>query len=135
MDDRPVEGQHVLVVEDEVLIAMEVEDMLREFGAADVTLCGTYEVASRAVETTDASVGIFDVNLHGRVATPLIERFMARGGRAVVASGQTNDPHIKALDVVVLAKPYDEESMARALRQVAKGKAPGRKVPGGMVPG
>lgn len=115
--DRPIEGERVLLVEDEVLIAMEVEDILRDLGASDVTLCGTYETASRAVEANAARVGVFDVNLHGRPATPLIERFVAAGGRAVVASGYALDPEVAALDVVLLSKPYDEERMASALRQ------------------
>lgn len=118
MANTPIDGAHVLLVEDEVLIAMEVEDMLRDLGASDVTLCGTYEMAEQAVATTPARVGVFDVNLHGRPATPLIERFVGRGGRAIVASGYELDARFQALDVVPLAKPYDEERMASALRQV-----------------
>lgn len=119
---KPIEGEHVLLVEDEVLIAMEVEDILRDLGAEDVTLCGNYEMASQAVDTTSARVGVFDVNLHGRVATPLIERFVARGGRAIVASGYALDPEVEAMDVVLLSKPYDEERMASALTRARAAK-------------
>ena len=117
---RPIEGEHVLLVEDEVLIAMEVEDMLLELGAREVTLCGTYEVADRAVADGRAGVAVFDMNLHGRPATPLIERFVTGGGRAVVASGYALDPQLERLDVVLLAKPYDEERMADALRRLCQ---------------
>ena len=117
---RPVEGRHVLLVEDEILISMEVEDLLMEFGASEVTVCGTYETAAEAVETTTARLGIFDMDLRGRQATPLVARFMERGGRAVVASGNADDPRYAALDVVLLAKPFDEERMARALAQAVR---------------
>lgn len=113
---RPLDGQHVLLVEDEALIAFEAEDLLLELGAGEVTVCSTYAQANSAVEQVEPGLGVFDLNLSGRHATPLVERFLQRGGRAIVATGYELEADVARLDVIHLMKPYDKARMAQALR-------------------
>ena len=112
---RPLHGQHVLLVEDEALIAFEAEDLLLELGAGEVTVCSTYAQASRTIEEAAIELGVFDLNLSGRHATPLVARFLERGGRAIVATGYELEDDVARLGVVHLMKPYDKARMAQAL--------------------
>ena len=120
----PAPPSHVLLIEDEALIAFEAEDLLGDLGVGEVSLCANYEQAERAIDDLeskgagngDLPLGLFDMNLNGRLSTPLIERFVALGGKVVVATGYELDPEmVERLGVVHLVKPYDEHRLRRAL--------------------
>ena len=61
----------VLAVEDEALLAFDLEDMLHELGFRDVTVCGSYADAEAALAARAFGYAIFDLNLDGRMSTPL----------------------------------------------------------------
>ena len=113
----------VLLVEDEALIAFEAEDLLRDLGAGDVCLCANYDQAERAIEALEPDklpFGVFDMNLNGRLSTPLIERFVAMGGRVVIATGyELEEEMVDRLGAVHLVKPYDERRLAAAIASFA----------------
>ena len=82
-------GLRVLVVEDEALVAMQLEDMLDELGCVVVDVAGT---VSRGVAlAADAAVAldgaILDVNLGGEKVYPVAERLAARGVPFVFCTG------------------------------------------------
>ena len=117
----------VLLVEDEALIAFEAECLLHDMGVRDVTLCANYDQAERAVDALDADdlpLAVFDMNLNGRLSTPLIERFAALGGRIVIATGyELEDGLADRLGAVHLVKPYDLKRLRRAIAE-ALSRAP-----------
>ena len=117
----PLDGGTVLLVEDEALIAFEAEDLLRDLGASEVTVCSSFSTAAEAVDTTDHAYAIFDLNLNGRLSTPLIERFVGRGGRAVIATGyELEDGFVEALRAIHLIKPYNGRRLAEALNRLSE---------------
>ena len=116
--------EHVLLVEDEALIAFEAEDLLRDLGAREVKVCANYDQAERALEELEGKaelpLAVFDMNLNGRLSTPLIERFSHMGGRVVIATGyELDDALVERLRAVHLVKPYDERRLAAAIAQAS----------------
>ena len=109
----------VLLVEDEALIAFEAECLLQELGVREVVMCSNFEQAERAVgelNADDLPLAVFDMNLNGRLSTPLIQRFTEMGGHVVIATGYELEPGFaEKLRAVHLVKPYDKRRLGRAI--------------------
>jgi DNA-binding response OmpR family regulator len=87
MSNDTIAGCRVLVVEDEMLIAMEVEDALQALGCQILGPVATVDRALKLAleETFDAAV--LDVTIRGGNAYPVAEVLLARGIPFVFASG------------------------------------------------
>ena len=117
----PLDGGGLLLVEDEALIAFEAEDLLRELGAESVTVCSSFATAQKAVEETAHAYAVFDLNLNGKLSTPLIERFVERGGRAVIATGyELEESFVARLGAIHLIKPYNGRRLREALTELSQ---------------
>jgi CheY-like chemotaxis protein len=84
--DPPSRGPLVLVVEDEVLIAMDLERLLRRSGYRVLGPAATVAAALRLPDGEMPDVALLDVNLRGAMATPVAEAPRARGVPFVLAS-------------------------------------------------
>ena len=105
-----------LVVEDEAWVAFDLEDMLRDLGFEEVVVCGTFALAEETLAARDFPVAVFDLNLDGRISTPLIERALASGTHVVVTSGyETDTMPLEDASIPRLVKPYAPADLARAL--------------------
>ncbi|WP_428485505.1 response regulator [Rhodopila sp.] len=71
-------GKHVLVVEDEMLIAMLIEDMLVDQGCTVIGPFNTLASALDAARTERFDLAILDVNLAGEKVYPVAEALTAR---------------------------------------------------------
>jgi DNA-binding response OmpR family regulator len=65
-------GKHVLVVEDEFLVAIDIEAELEENGAR-VTCAGTLAIAEACAKRERFDAAILDVNLHGKTSYPVAD--------------------------------------------------------------
>jgi len=109
-------GKRVLVLEDDVLLAMDLEDMLRDLGADVVGPVSTIETALLTIDgSLDAAV--VDLNLCGHYSFPVIERLRAIGVPFVVCSGYAELPGVKEKlqGVSVLPKPCNISKLTAAL--------------------
>jgi two-component system, response regulator PdtaR len=112
-------GRLVLVVEDEFLIALDLELLLRRHGWRVLGPAATVDQALRLLrdgETPD--VALLDVNLGGEPVTPVAEALRARGVPFVLASaydrlGLLRDAVLAAAPNV--GKPTDERRLLAAL--------------------
>ena len=115
----PSSGRLVLVVEDEFLIALDLEQLLRRHGWRVLGPAATVAAALRLLAGETPDVALLDVNLGGELVTPVAAELRARGVPFVLASAY--DGH--ELGVVVLAKapsvgkPPDERRLLAALLQ------------------
>ena len=82
----PSRGPLVLVVEDEVLIAMDLERLLRRSGYRVLGPASTVAEALRMLEGATPDAALLDVNLRGEMVTPVAEALRARGVPFVLAS-------------------------------------------------
>lgn len=71
-------GRRILLVEDEFLIALDIEMELAGAGA-DVVCAGRLEEAEALSRDTACDAAILDLDLHGRDSFPVADRLEARG--------------------------------------------------------
>ncbi|MBB5753968.1 response regulator [Prosthecomicrobium pneumaticum] len=130
----PLAGLRVLLVEDDFLIAMELEDAVVDF---DCTVVGPYGRLGEALEAVahEAIDGaVVDLNLRGESSLPLIERLQAAGVPVIVSSGYVELPTLQEQLAVLpkLPKPLDAERlrglMVEHFRGTAKAGADGAAV-------
>ena len=109
----------VLVVEDEVIVAMTLEDMLTDLGCSVVGPANNLADALRLAADADFDLALLDVNLGGqrsdRVADLLREQgipfgFITGYGSAGIEESGRSQP--------VLSKPCSAASLAALLRQL-----------------
>jgi CheY-like chemotaxis protein len=84
--DAPLCGLIVMVVEDELLIAMNLEALLEDFGARILGPAATVKEALRLLETERPDVALLDVHLRDGLVTPVAEALRARTIPYVLAS-------------------------------------------------
>lgn len=123
MDDQTLisslDDLRVFVVEDEALVAMNLEMILEDLGCQVVGPAMRFD---RAVEMVDEGVAldaaILDVNVAGLEVFPLAERLKERGVPLVFATGydSSNFPE-KWQGSAALRKPYTMEDVERGLQQ------------------
>ena len=115
---RP-DGRLVLVVEDEFLIAMDLEELLRRHGWRVLGPVATVAGALRLLAGERPDVALLDINLRGELVTPVAEELRARGVPFVLASAYDgHEPAGVALaKAPSVGKPTDERRLLAALRQ------------------
>ncbi len=121
-----LDGLKVLVVEDEMLIACEMEATLEELGCKVVGPFACIGHALEALEETQVDAAVLDVNVRGEMIFPVAERLKALGVPMVFCTGYADLPNIlePLHDQVRLSKPCAASSVEAALRaQMAKAGA------------
>jgi CheY-like chemotaxis protein len=126
----------VLVVEDEMLVAMMLEGMLRDLGC-HVLKAARVAKAVGLVVSEAIDFAILDVNLAGEPSYQVADELRLRSIPFVFASGY--DPgSLRAdfHDIAVLRKPYMQHEVRhavteaiRSLRQIGAPESPGRQTP------
>jgi DNA-binding response OmpR family regulator len=114
----------VLLVEDEVMIRMMVADMLEELGYAIAGEAGDIDEAVRLVQATDFDIAILDVNVNGKVISPVAEAVELRGLPFVFATGYgAQGLPEKFRDRPAIQKPFQMETLARTIETILKSVA------------
>lgn len=116
-DTSVLAGRAVLVVEDEMLVALLVEDLLASFGCSVI---GPAPSVERALEAVGAApqidLALLDVNLGGRHVWPVAEALRVRGVPYILLTGygggMVPDDHKGA---AVLTKPFSESQLLERL--------------------
>jgi CheY-like chemotaxis protein len=110
-------GRDVLLVEDEIVIAFMVEDMLMDLGCPLVLHAGTVSEALAILDSQRPQLAVLDVNLGDGTAYPVAERLNDLAIPFIFATGYG----LRGLDprwsgTTVLQKPFDSRVLAAALR-------------------
>jgi CheY-like chemotaxis protein len=117
----------LLVVEDETLIALELEDLLAELGHRVVEVCGTVPRALALVDrhADELDAAILDANLGGTSAAAIARLLEERQVPFVFASGYTaDDLRSLGLDGPRIGKPYRKQEIASALAALKASPSP-----------
>src|ERR1700758_4716288 len=112
-----LKGRRVLVVEDEMMIAMLVEDMLSELGCAVVGPAHALDDAlALALAETGLDAALLDVNLGGQPVFAVADALREKGVPAIFSTGY-GDASLRPTDrgAPVLQKPFRAGDLARAL--------------------
>lgn len=112
---KPLKGLRVLILEDEFLIAMDVEQLCRDSGAEDVFIVRSLQ--EFATDMPDFDVAIVDLMLSGVSTLDFARQIYDRGVPFVFASGYTDLQEIteKFPNVSVVGKPYAGEDLIGAV--------------------
>ena len=115
-----LKGARVLIVEDAVLLALELETGLSEAGAEIVGPAYELEEAMALLDLPiDAAV--LDANLNGRSVMPVAEALAARGVPFVFATGYGETGGAPGgFDAPVIRKPYDVTQVAAAVAELLR---------------
>ncbi|MCY0093551.1 HWE histidine kinase domain-containing protein [Hoeflea ulvae] len=111
-------GKRVLIVEDQMLIAIELEQIL---GDAGLTVAATLTSPQESIAYLSANdlpdVAILDVHLGDKTSEPVAEFLMARGVPFLFATGYGDGSMIPEAfaKVPVVSKPYAAEDILRQL--------------------
>ncbi len=110
-----VRGLRVIIVEDAILLAMELEAGLTEVGVQIVGSAGGLEDAMALIDRPmDAAV--LDCVLHGASVEPLAAALAARGVPFLFATGYGEKQGApEGFDAPIVRKPYDVGQIAAAL--------------------
>lgn len=109
----------ILVVEDEMMVAMLMEDMLQDLGHLPVGPAARLEAGIALASNEVLDLGILDVNLAGVKSFPIADLLAARGIPVIFATGYGRN----GLDdlypgVPVIAKPFSMTNLQRAIGTV-----------------
>ena len=117
---RP-QGGSVFLVEDEVMIRMMVADMLDELGYSVAAEAGEINEAIKIAQSTEFDIAILDVNVNGKVITPVAELITARNRPFIFATGYGSSglpPEFR--DRPALQKPFQLETLAQVIAATMK---------------
>jgi len=120
-----LQGLRVLVVEDEFLIAMDIEAMLRELACEVVGPIGDLASALRAAQAETPDLALLDVNLGGEPVTTVAEALVARAVPIVFCTGYQVENWCNRYPAApTLMKPFQLADLRAALeRALASGAA------------
>ncbi|WP_207538914.1 HWE histidine kinase domain-containing protein [Sabulicella rubraurantiaca] len=110
----------VLLVEDNLIIALETEDLLINLGARSVETAASAEGAFRLLQELRPDLAILDFNLGHGNSVPVAERLQAMGVPFVFATGYGEASFISDAmeNVPVLQKPFEADSLLAAFARL-----------------
>jgi CheY-like chemotaxis protein len=110
----------VLIVEDEPLVALDMESALLRAGFKIATCAGSLEQALAFLRDGDCDVGVLDANLRGESVAPVAIALKQRNRPFVFVTGYGRAylPD-QFLDAPLLAKPYKSPELVRIVREIS----------------
>jgi light-regulated signal transduction histidine kinase (bacteriophytochrome)/CheY-like chemotaxis protein len=111
----------LLLVEDQMLVAADVETMLADHGISKVTTAPSASEALRRLRDFTPDVAILDVNLGAETSLPIAEELTRRNVPFVFATGYSDRSVIPAsFDAPVVRKPYEAAALISAVMKVVE---------------
>ena len=110
-------GKTLLLAEDEMYVAMTLDDLLTEAGYRVFT-AARLDDALGVADRERIDCAILDINLHGEQVYPLCERLEARGVPFFFASAYGSEGIAERYrGVPMVNKPYTCDEVVRAISQ------------------
>lgn len=116
------EDLSVLLVEDQMLIAMDVEATFADRGINNVVTASSADEALAAIRKQQPDIAVLDVNLGSGTSIPVAEELHRRKVPFVFATGYGDSQMIPAelRAVPIVRKPYEGESLVSMIAQVLR---------------
>jgi len=109
----------VLIVEDEMLVAMLIEDVIIDLGHEVVGPAMRLETALEVAEFEKFDFAILDINLAGKQSFPVADRLSERGIPFIFASGYgAAGLSDRYRNVRIVQKPFAANQIASLLDQL-----------------
>lgn len=110
-------GKHILIVEDEVIIAFMLQDMLADMGATVIGPAHSLKTGLEYAATAELDGAVLDVNLGDGDSSGIADMLASRAIPFILATGYgptTDNKH----NVTVLQKPCLAHDIERALSKL-----------------
>jgi PAS domain S-box-containing protein len=115
----------VMIVEDEMLVALDLQESITSLGYAVVGPFGALAEAIEGAETQPIDFAILDLNLNGEMTYDLADQLIKRGVPIVFTTGYEADAITSRFrDCRVLNKPVVKDVLESLLREHFAPKAP-----------
>ena len=117
MATEKLAGLNILILEDEYLIAMDVEHLCLEHGAAEVSIVSDLSAAGSPSDLPPFDVAVLDLMLNGHSTLGFAAQLRDRGVPFVFATGYASldDQAADFLDIAIVSKPYSGIDLVEAL--------------------
>ena len=119
-DPRVLAGRRFLIVEDEMLLALDLEMLLKDQGCVVLKPTNSIQRALEAIDAEHPDAATLDMNLNGSSSAPVAAALHARNIPFVAVTGYTGsfdeDPAFQ--DVTVVKKPYDTQELLQTLARL-----------------
>jgi len=123
--NSPLSGRRVLVVEDEMIVAWLLEDMLADFGCVVVGPAARVEQALAVIDAEAIDAAVLDLNLNGQKSYPVADALAARGVPFVFSTGYDKGRLLDGYRCFpVLQKPYHRAELGDTLAKLLTPKEP-----------
>lgn len=116
---RRGKAPRILIVEDEMLVAMLMEDMLTDLGHEVAGVAPSFEEAMKAAQNGTVDAAILDVHLNGETVFPVADVLARRRIPFAFATGFGERGLPAAYrDRPTLQKPFQAEDVGRLLAEL-----------------
>jgi DNA-binding response OmpR family regulator len=118
--NRVLNGARLLIVEDDFLLLMELETVLRDAGAESVQACRTIDEALAAIDAGDFAAAVLDVRIDRDSIGPVARKLAAHGTRIVFYTGQVDNERMMAEwpQCRVLSKPAPPRVIVKTVAEL-----------------
>ncbi|KAB2786736.1 GAF domain-containing protein [Brucella anthropi] len=115
-----INGMKILVVEDQSLIALDMENTLRKLGAEHIHLASSAPEAFEMIERSKPNLAILDFNLGDRTSENIAELLLKLKIPFLFTTGYSDRVLIpeKLRDVTIVRKPISNSAVAAAINSV-----------------
>jgi CheY-like chemotaxis protein len=119
-DQQILKGRRILVVEDEILLALDLELFLESQGSNVLGSANSVKAALAMVEAEHPDAVTLDMNLNGESSAPVAAALQERGIPFVFVTGndRTDLDYPAFDDVPLVRKPYDAVELVQRLVQL-----------------
>jgi len=113
-------GARILVADDELLIALDIEDVIVGAGAEAVGPCTTLSSTLSAIENEELSAAILDIRLGRETSDAAARRLREKNTPFLFYTGQALPEEMRMFlaDAPVLTKPANSQSLVAALEEL-----------------
>jgi CheY-like chemotaxis protein len=119
--------KRILIVEDEPLLAMDLEFVLLDAGYKVTGITGKVEKAIQYIEEGLCDVAILDANLAGVSSEPIADKLLASNLPFMVLSGYLTEQLPKALrSVPLVSKPWQPTQILKTLSLLIDAQIPNK---------
>lgn len=120
----PLTNPTILFLEDEPVIALDMELILETLGAGRIVAVGSIAQALEALDKNSFDLAVLDMNVGGDLSIPVADKASASGAKIIFATGyDLNASLLDKYGARHLPKPYTKANVDRALRESGMGLA------------
>jgi CheY-like chemotaxis protein len=117
--NSPFSGRRVLVVEDEMIVAWLLVDMLDDLGCAIVGPATSVNQALAMIDAEAIDAAVLDVNLNGQMSYPVADVLVSRGVPFLFSTGYDRNRLLDGYRIFpVLQKPFHWSELGDTLAKL-----------------